>query len=261
MHLQILSSGSGGNSTLVRAGETAILVDAGLTLKDLDQRFGEARFSPSALDHVLVTHGHLEHARSAGALARRERSLLHTAAALQSNASIRRCKNLNTLSVGSTQLLPGRRGDDGLRATSVPLPHDALPTLAFKLEHEGRCAVILTDMGAPRADVARTLRGAHVLVLEFNHDPQMLQNGPYTVALKRRILGNAGHLSNAQAATMLEDLAGDELHTLVLAHLSAHNNTRELALEFAHAALARRRLGHVRVLVAEQDQIGPNLEV
>ena len=261
MHLQVLSSGSGGNSTLVRAGETAILVDAGLTLKDLDQRFDAARFTPSALDHVLVTHGHLDHARSAGALARRERSLLHTAAALQSNASIRRCKNLNTLSVGSTQLLPGRRGDDGLRATSVPLPHDALPTLAFKLEHEGRCAVILTDMGAPRADVARALRGAHVLVLEFNHDPEMLQNGPYTVALKRRILGNAGHLSNAQAATMLEDLAGEELHTLVLAHLSAHNNTRELALEFAHAALARRGLGHVRVIVADQDQIGPNLEV
>ncbi len=261
MHLQVLSSGSGGNSTLVRAGETAILVDAGLTLKELDERFSAARFTPSALDHVLVTHGHLDHARSAGALARRERSLLHSAAALQSNASIRRCKNLNTLSVGSTQTLPGRRSDDGLCATSVPLPHDALPTLAFKIEHAGRCAVILTDMGAPRADVARALRGAHVLVLEFNHDPQMLQNGPYTPALKRRILGNAGHLSNAQAAAMLEDLAGDELHTLVLAHLSAHNNTRELALEFANAALARRGMGHVRVLVAEQDQIGPNIEV
>lgn len=261
MHLQVLSSGSGGNSTLVRAGETAILVDAGLTLKDLDQRFNDARFTPTGLDHVLVTHGHLDHARSAGALARRERSLLHTAAALQSNASIRRCKNLNTLSVGSTQALPGRRSDDGLCATSVSLPHDALPTLAFKLEHAGRCAVILTDMGAPRADVARALRGAHVLVLEFNHDPQMLQNGPYTVALKRRILGNAGHLSNAQAAEMLEQLASDELHTLVLAHLSAHNNTRELALEFAHAALARRGMGHVRVLVADQDQIGPNIEV
>lgn len=261
MHLQVLSSGSGGNATLVRAGDTAILVDAGLTLLELDERFAAARFAPSQLDHVLVTHGHLDHARSAGALARRERALLHTAAALQSNASIRRCKNLNTLCVGDVQPLHGRRGDEGLRATSVPLPHDALPTLAFKLEHEGRCAVILTDMGVPRADVAQALAGAHVLVLEFNHDPHLLRQGPYPAALQRRILGNGGHLSNEQAAQMLEALATEQLHTLVLAHLSEKNNTRELALEHASAALARRGLGHVRVIVAEQGAIGENLQV
>lgn len=261
MHLQVLSSGSRGNATLLRAAHTTLIVDAGLTLRELDERFEAARFSPNSIDHVLVTHGHLDHARSAGALAKRERALLHSAAALQSNASIRRCKNLNTLTVGATQRLPGRRGDDGVSASSVLLPHDALPTLAFKIEHDGRCAVILTDMGMPRSDVARALRGAHVLVLEFNHDPQMLQNGPYTPALKRRILGNAGHLSNAQAATMLEELAGEELHTLVLAHLSEKNNTRELALEFARAALSRRGMDHVRVLIAEQDAVGENIQV
>jgi phosphoribosyl 1,2-cyclic phosphodiesterase len=261
VHLQVLSSGSGGNSTLVRAGDTAVLVDAGLTLKDLDERFAAARFAPAELDHVLVTHGHLDHARSAGALARRERALLHTAAALQSNASIRRCKNLNTLSVGGIQALPGRLRDEGFCATSIPLPHDALPTVAFKLEHEGRCAVILTDMGTPKAEVAQALRGAHVLVLEFNHDPQMLRCGPYPPALQRRILGNGGHLSNVQAAEMLEAMATDSLHTLVLAHLSEKNNTRELALQHARAALARRGLEHVRVLIADQSVIGENLQV
>lgn len=261
MHLQVLSSGSGGNATLVRAGDTAVLVDAGLTLQQMDERFAAARFAPTEIDHVLITHGHLDHARSAGALARRERALLHTAAALQSNASIRRCKNLNTLCVGDVQALPGRRGDEGLRATSIPLPHDALPTVAFKLEHAGRCAVILTDMGVPRAEVAKALAGAHVLVLEFNHDPGMLRSGPYPPALQRRILGNGGHLSNEQAAVMLEGLAAEHLHTLVLAHLSEKNNTRQLALEHALAALARRGLGHVRVIVAEQDMVGENLEV
>jgi phosphoribosyl 1,2-cyclic phosphodiesterase len=261
VHLQVLSSGSGGNAALVRAGETAVLVDAGLPLAELDLRFAAAGFAPSNLDHVLVTHGHLDHARSAGALARRERALLHTAAALQSNASIRRSRNLATLTVGGEARLSGRRGDDGLAATSVPLPHDALPTLAFRFDHAGRRAVILTDMGVPRPDVASALRGAHVLVLEFNHDPAMVRRGPYPPVLQKRILGNAGHLSNEQAAAMLDLLAGAELHTLVLAHLSEKNNTRELALEHAHAVLARRGLGHVRVLVAEQHAAGPNLEV
>lgn len=261
MHLQVLSSGSGGNSTLIRAGDTAVLVDAGLTLQELDARFDAARFSPATLDHVLVTHGHLDHARSAGALARRERALLHTASAIQSNASIRRCRNLNTLRVGESAGLSGRHGDDGLQFRSVPLPHDALPTLAFAFEHEGRRAVILTDMGVPRPDVARALRGAHVLVLEFNHDPHLLRDGPYPPALQRRILGNGGHLSNEQAATMLEQMADESLHTLVLAHLSEKNNTRELALEHAHAALARRGMEHVRVLIAEQDQVLENLQV
>lgn len=261
MHIQVLSSGSGGNATLVRADETAVLVDAGLPIHELDERFAAAKFTSAGIDHVLVTHGHLDHARSAGIVARRARALLHTAAAIQSNASIRRCKNLNTLSVGATQALPGRQGDDGLRATSVPLPHDALPTLAFKLEHGGRCAVILTDMGVPRPDVARALRGAHVLVLEFNHDAGMLRNGPYAPALQRRILGNGGHLSNEQAAEMLRLLAGEELHTLVLAHLSEKNNRRELALECALEALARCGMPHVRVIVAEQSACGENLAV
>jgi phosphoribosyl 1,2-cyclic phosphodiesterase len=243
LHIQVLSSGSGGNATLVRADETAVLVDAGLPVHELDERFASAKFTSSSIDHVLVTHGHLDHARSAGIVARRERALLHTAAAIQSNASIRRCKNLNTLSVGATQALPGRRGDDGLRATSVPLPHDALPTLAFKLEHAGRCAVILTDMGVPRPDVARALRGAHVLVLEFNHDPGMLRNGPYA------------------PAEMLQLLASEELHTLVLAHLSEKNNRRELALECALENLARCGMAHVRVIVAEQSVCGENLAV
>ncbi|MCK6446905.1 MAG: MBL fold metallo-hydrolase [Planctomycetes bacterium] len=262
MKLQVLASGSGGNSTLVRAGETNVLVDAGLTVAGMEERLDAARFAPPGLDHVFVTHGHLDHARAAGAIARKARCTLHCTEGLMRNAAIRRSKNLAALPVGAPYRVVGRRGADTVEVTSVALPHDAVPTLAFKLEHLGRRVVILTDMGHPRVEVARALADAHVLVLEFNHDVGMLEAGPYPATLKRRILGNAGHLSNAQAATMLTALASEHLHTLVLAHLSETNNTRELALEAAHTTLERLGIAQrVRVLVAEQDRIGESLEV
>jgi phosphoribosyl 1,2-cyclic phosphodiesterase len=262
MRLQVLASGSGGNSALVRAGETSVLVDAGLTVAGMEERLESARFALAGLDHVFVTHGHLDHARAAGAIARKARCTLHCTEGLMRNAAIRRSKNLAALSIDVPKSVVGRRGADELCVTPVALPHDAVPTLAFKLEHAGRRAVILTDMGQPRAEVARALAGAHVLVLEFNHDVERLEAGPYPPALKRRILGNAGHLSNQQAATMLRWLASEHLHTLVLAHLSETNNTRALALEAAHATLAELGLApRVRVVVAEQDQVGESFAV
>jgi len=258
MHLQVLSSGSQGNATLVRAGEVCALVDAGLPAKEMTARLESARVAPQNLSHILVTHGHLDHARSAGILSRRHRATLHCAEAVMRNASIRRSKRLSALRIGSATEI---EGSGGLRYTAVLLPHDAVPTVAYRLEHEGRSAVILTDMGKPSSEVARKLGGAHVLVLEFNHDPTLLRNGPYPESLQRRIRGNAGHLSNEQAADMLRWMVSDDLHTLVLAHLSESNNTAELALAAARSALAGLGLGHVRVLVASQHEIGPNLPV
>jgi len=143
----------------------------------------------------------------------------------------------------------------------VRIPHDADPTVAFRLEHAGRVAVVLTDMGRPDPHVAARLAGAHVLVLEFNHDADMVAAGPYTAALKRRILGNAGHLSNAQAGEMLRLMAGPDLHTLVLAHLSEVNNRPLLALAAASAALEDLGLSQIKVELGRQAGIGPPIAV
>jgi len=263
MHLQILSSGSGGNSALIRAGESRILVDAGLTLLAMQARLEQVGVPPAAvdrpsIDHILVTHGHLDHARSAGAIARRHRAMLHGSEAMLQNASMRRAKRFCAVRVGGEAILDER---EGVRVSNTPLPHDAHPTVAYRIEHSGRVAVILTDMGRPEEHVAQALLGAHVLVLEFNHDLEMLRTGPYPLALQRRVAGDNGHLSNAQAAQMLTWLAGPELHTLVLAHLSAKNNRAELALESARTTLDRLGLSHVRVVVASQDEVGENLAV
>jgi phosphoribosyl 1,2-cyclic phosphodiesterase len=255
VQLTVLSSGSGGNSALIRAGATDLLVDAGLGAAEMEQRLEGARLGLCGLRHVLVTHGHLDHARSAGRMARVHGATLHCAQSLLANASLRRARRTAVLPIGPRFELEAATNEEAVEVTAVALPHDASPTVAFRLEHAGRKTVILTDMGRVDHDVARALRGPHVLVLEFNHDERLLEEGPYPALLKRRIAGNGGHLSNKQAARMLVELIGEDTHTLVLAHLSETNNRPELALEAARGALELAGVAsQVRVLVARQDR-------
>ena len=275
MHVQSLGSGSGGNATLVRADEVHVIVDAGLTWDQLLQRFERARVAPQRIDHVLLTHGHLDHARSAGRLARLARARLHLAEGMMSNASVRKAPFM--VAMRQHEAFPLQReafplqreafplqrekGTGELRVRAIPIPHDASPTFAFHLEHRGRRAALVTDMGHAEPHALKSLRGVHLLLLEFNHDAELLRRGPYTQALKRRVAGPQGHLSNQEASNALRIVAGPELETLVLLHLSKANNTPELAQNAARETLQELGLGHVRILVASQDEIGPNLTV
>jgi len=260
VHLQVLSSGSEGNCALVRAGETNLLVDAGLILTEMEARISAARVHIDSIGHVLVTHGHLDHARSAGGVARKARATLHCPENIMKHPSARRARQLATIPIGRPFEVGGTNGN-AVQVTAVPLPHDCDPTVAFRIEHQGRVAAILTDIGRPSEEVARALEGVHVIVLEFNYDTEMMRNGPYPAELQKRITGDRGHLSNDQAASMLGMIAGSALHTVVLAHLSSKNNTADLALASAHAALARIGRTDVRVLVASQHEVGENLAV
>lgn len=261
MRLQVLSSGSEGNSTLVRAGESTLLVDAGLGRVEFEARLEAARMPAAEIDHVFVTHGHLDHARSVGMIAKKARATLHCAEAMMTHPSAKRAKSLATLRIGTAYEVENRAGRDAVRVLPVALPHDCDPTVGFALEHGGRKAVILTDLGRPDEAVARALRDPHVLVLEFNWDPELMLSSPYPEMLRRRISGGRGHLSNAQGAQMLRLLTGANLHTLVIAHLSKKTNAPERALEAARAELERAGLGHVRTLLASQEEIGPEIEV
>ncbi|HED65959.1 MAG TPA: MBL fold metallo-hydrolase [Planctomycetes bacterium] len=261
MHLQVLSSGSAGNSILLRHDEMNVLVDAGLPLRGLFERFEAARLAPQRVDHVVITHGHLDHARSAGAFSRRTRARVHCALGLMRNRSIAGAHQTSVLPVNGTTELSTERNTSPIRVRTAALSHDADPTVGLRFEADGRTAVILTDMGRPDPGVHASLSGAHLLVLEFNHDAHLLARGPYPPRLRARISGGRGHLSNEHAATVLRELAGPELHTLVLAHLSRRNNRPDLALASAHAALAAIGREDVRVLVADQDEVGPNLSV
>jgi phosphoribosyl 1,2-cyclic phosphodiesterase len=264
MHIQVLSSGSAGNSTLVRAGDVNLLIDAGLPLRELEVRFEAARFSAREIHHIALTHGHLDHARSAGSLAKRTGATLHLCERLMRNKSVEQAPIMQTLGIGKAATLRTPSQPDtvaGLELLPVLIPHDAVPTVAFRVEHEGRRAVYLTDMGEPAHTIASQLGDPHVLVLEFNHDEEMLRKGPYPVNLKRRVLGKGGHLSNTQAAKVLGHLAGPSLHTLLLAHLSLKNNRPELALEAAEQQLESMGLSGIDVRVLAQDSVSDSFLV
>jgi phosphoribosyl 1,2-cyclic phosphodiesterase len=261
MRFQVLASGSGGNSLFVESGDLRILVDAGLPPREQYERLEAARIDPSGIDHVLVTHGHLDHARSAGQLARAAGAVLHCSQALFHNGSIRRHKRRGDWSPGRPLDLEPRSGRGHIRAQAVLVPHDAEPTYAVRLESQGRVLGLVTDLGSTPARLDHELSGCHALILEFNHDPELLAAGPYSAALKRRIAGPRGHLSNQDAAALLRRLAGPGLGCLVLAHLSQHNNRPELAAALAAETLGALGLGAARLEVARQDQALEFIEV
>lgn len=264
MHWQVLGSGSEGNAVLVRTGEMRTLVDCGLPGPTLVKRLEAARIPPLAVksvDHVAVTHGHLDHARSAGLVSCASQAVLHGSTSMWKNRSFQRAHELRELEADRPVELRCRRDRERLELLPVAVPHDCDPTHAFRLEHEGRVAVLVTDMGEPDEAVARALQGAHLLQLEFNHDLALLRSGPYSRKLKARVAGDLGHLSNEQAARMLRWLASESLHTVVLAHLSSVNNKPEIAEEAARRTLSELGLDSVRIVVADQHEVGPNLAV
>jgi len=252
MRVQVLASGSRGNAALVWAGDALLLLDAGLGHRVLTARLEEARVGFRGLGHVLVSHGHLDHSRSAGIIAKKHGATLHAPEKILEHPALARAKERRPVRPGVPHRIDAGAGRD-LVVEAVPVPHDCDPTYAYRLEHAGRTLAVVTDMGEPREDVAAALGGAHVLVLESNHDPAMLRAGPYTESLKARVSGPRGHLSNAQMATMLRRLAGPALHTVVLAHISEKNNRADLAAAAAREALAAAGRDDVKVLAARQD--------
>jgi phosphoribosyl 1,2-cyclic phosphodiesterase len=214
VRISILGSGSSGNCALVESGATRVLVDAGLSRKTLEKRLAQLpdALAAASIDAVLVTHEHSDHVGSAGDL---ERPVFAPGA------------TLNARGIEGTRVLADQRFTIGALAIHpVPLLHDADETVGYVLS-DGRHRVgILTDNGEPADYLARAYAGCDVLVLEANHDPRMLLDGPYPPSLQRRVRGKRGHLSNAQAAQLLGMIlaAGPAPRVIVAAHVSQRNN-------------------------------------
>ena len=254
MRFVVLASGSKGNAIVVQGGGTTLLIDCGLSAKALRGRLYEAGLDFPNLTALLLTHGHGDHVKGAGRVAGGMR--LRTYATPETVRFLARGGGL----MHHVPIERDARFQVGaLHVQAFPTLHDAPGSVGYVVEHEGARIGFCTDLGAASPPVEAALQNCDTLYLEFNHDLEMLRNGPYPPALVRRVSSDLGHLSNDQAAELLARLYSPRLHRVLLAHLSETNNTASLALDAAHRALGDIR--GVDISIAPQHETSRWFEV
>ncbi len=224
--LCVLASGSKGNATYISNGRTSILIDAGLSGKELQRRMTLRGLDPAGLDAILVSHEHTDHIRGVGVMARRFDLPVHISdGTLQASQKVvGKLKDVRPFDCGRSFSV----GDFAVHPFSIS--HDAADPTGFTIRCNGTKVGVATDLGIVTKMVEDHLTGCDALILEANHDPKMLIDGPYPWPLKQRIKGRSGHLSNEDAALLLETLMHERLSHVVLAHLSEENNTPDKAM-------------------------------
>jgi phosphoribosyl 1,2-cyclic phosphodiesterase len=241
--VSILASGSAGNSTLLETANTRLLIDAGLSKRETLRRLTELGTCPASLDGILISHEHTDHCAGLVQLLGKWRAPVFSTEPTLSEVE-------RILSNGKTPRLdrvehiqPGQRFTIGdIEVSAFAIPHDAVDPLGFTFRAGGIKVAIVTDLGYLPELVKQHLRGTDLLILESNHDLEMLKVGPYPWHIKQRVMSRTGHLSNH---TVSEYLADEECFDaqprhLVLAHLSENNNNPDVARISAEEALRRR---------------------
>ncbi|MGB7540480.1 MAG: MBL fold metallo-hydrolase [Burkholderiales bacterium] len=236
MRFASIGSGSDGNGLIVEAGATRVMLDCGFALRETVSRLARIGLAPSGLAGIIVTHEHGDHGAGVFALARRFgipvwlthgtlAALRETGGDVEAGAGVELIESQTAFAVGGLQVRP------------FTVPHDAREPVQYVLS-DGACRLgVLTDTGSSTAHIEASLSGCDALVLECNHDLDMLMNGGYPPALKARIAGGFGHLDNGASAAILAALDRRRLKHVIAAHLSQKNNTPELARAALSAVL------------------------
>ena len=250
LKFSILSSGSGGNSVYIEADGKRILIDAGLSEKKLSQRMAHIDRSLNGLDAVFATHEHTDHIRGMGPLLRKHQLSLYTTEGTYKRA----CHSLGKLP-GFTPIRAGQPVEFGeFIVEPYATPHDAEESVAFVIHYRGLRLGIATDLGKVTAEVTSKLQKLDALLIESNHDVDMLDAGPYPWVTKRRIKSDVGHLSNEACGEILSSVKHSGLRLVVLMHMSETNNHPELARITAHQALGQ---DTPEMIIAEQNHPTP----
>ena len=247
MEFYTLASSSSGNAALVRSGETSILLDAGISARRIAQALSLLGMTPEALDAILVTHEHSDHVNGIATLTKKYAVPVYASRGTahflpQAGSALRVFDAGDAFAVGD------------LVIQSFRTSHDAADSVDYRIDAPDGSLGALTDTGYVTDDAVKTLAGVDLLLLEANHDVGMLQSGPYPYHLKRRILGEHGHLSNEAAAEFALHCVKNGTSDILLAHLSAENNTPEAA-EYAVARRLQAAGCSVRLGVAPRDRL------
>jgi phosphoribosyl 1,2-cyclic phosphodiesterase len=250
----ILASGSRGNAVYISGGSTSILIDAGLSGIEIERRLKSKELYPEDLDAIIVSHEHTDHIQGVGVLSRRFNLPVYISsktekAAVSQLGNVRVIKNFEC---GSTFMIKD------LSIHPFSISHDAEDPSGFTVNQNGTKIGIATDLGIATSMVKEHLKGCSLLILEANHDEDMLLNGPYPWPVKQRIRSRTGHLSNEASKNLLKEVQHDRLKYVMLAHLSETNNTPQKALSEVGRAITG---CHAQLDVATQDECGALLRL
>lgn len=258
MELRTLASGSSGNCLLISQDGAHLLVDAGISCRRITAALRELGIGPEEVLALLITHEHTDHISGVATLSKRYALPLHTSPGTAGQLSCR----IPGVEPLLRPLEPGGEVTIGpFRVESFPTSHDAAQPMGFSVSCGSRRAAVVTDLGYVSDDVLDGVLGADLVVCEANHDVEWLRSGPYPYYLKARILGDSGHLSNEAGAALALQCAQAGASTILLAHLSAENNTPGQARRAAEAALAAGGFEDVKLGVAPRHEPSPPYEV
>lgn len=252
-----LYSGSSGNCLFLRAGNTKILIDAGLSAKRIITALASIGEKPSEISAILITHEHSDHIKGAGILSRK----LDVPVYANSNTWEAMRNMLGPVKEEHTVCFTTNCEFDIGAITVRPFqtPHDAAESVGFNFFAENKKVTVATDIGHMNLELLKNLESSDLLLLESNHDVQMLRAGPYPWHLKKRIEGDHGHLSNEMAAKLIAYMAEKGANKFLLGHLSRENNFPELAYQTTYNALAEKSIvagSDVMLEVALRDKVG-----
>lgn len=231
MRMMSIASGSSGNCTFVEQNDTVILVDAGISLKRIEEGLNAAERTGRDISGILITHEHNDHIKGLGVLLRKYDIPVYTTEG--TIKGIAACRNMGKYDgslfreVGKNDIIS--IGDIEVRFH--PISHDAREPVCFSFHAGSSKAVVATDIGCYDDNLSQFLMNSDCMLIEANHDVHMLEVGPYPYELKRRILGEFGHLSNDSSGKLIKSLLNDHIRGLMLGHLSKENNFEELAYE------------------------------
>lgn len=245
----ILASGSRGNAIFISDGATSILIDAGLSGIEIQRRLQSKGLYPENLDAVVVSHEHTDHVQGVGVLSRRFNLPVYISSKTKKAASsqLGNVCGFKKFECGTTFNI------QNLIIHPFSVSHDAKDPAGFTICQNGCKVGIATDLGLATPLVKEHLKGCTLLILESNHDPVMLINGPYPWSLKQRVKSRTGHLSNQASKNLLKEVQHQRLEYVVLAHLSETNNTPQKAISEVGQAIIH---GNTKLDVASQDRCG-----
>lgn len=255
MKVSVLSSGSKGNSVLIKTDNTKILIDLGVTKSYVEEKLEELEVDPNEIKAILITHTHVDHIQGLKVFLKKYHPKLYVNKVILSllheyiedfDYELYETPNFNI---------------DDIEVTVIKTSHDVKGSVGFIIKNENKSLVYITDTGYINNKYFNVLSNHNLYIMESNHDIKMLMNGTYPFHLKQRIISDKGHLSNEDASFYLSEFIGNNTNTIILAHLSDDNNTYDAALKTLTDVLDSKNKKVKNIMVAKQKKRTDWIEV